>query len=107
MPCRDDYPDPDPRELVNTMVNAALCAVLTQLEQQHSSNDQNGLEYVLNNINYKEAGIKRKDLERWWNEHKRQDQARREREAYEAEQQRLKTSGLSKLTTEERRALGL
>jgi hypothetical protein len=62
-------------------------------------------------VDWREAGVTRKQAVDWWNRHKAADQARREREAREkAEQERndrLKRSGLKKLTAAERRALGI
>jgi len=110
MPCTDGgvpYPEDIREQREQRMVKAALCAVLTQLETQHATNDQNGCEFVLANINYREAGFKRKELETWWNKHKAEDVARRVREATEAEQLNLRRQGLSKLSQAEREALGL
>ena len=43
----------------------------------------------------------------WWQNHKATDAERRQREQDEEDRQELRKSGLSKLSTEERKALGL
>lgn len=48
-----------------------------------------------------------KELQRWWNAHKKVDRERQERERIEQEKEALKQSALSKLSDDEKKALGL
>lgn len=45
--------------------------------------------------------------QKWWAEHKQIDAERNAREQAKAEQQAIRTSALGKLTSDERKALGL
>lgn len=47
------------------------------------------------------------ELSAWWDEHKKWDRRRRKEEKRERMQRRLRQEGISKLTKEERRALGI
>lgn len=101
--------------------DAALCAVLTAIENKRPlwMNESVYLaESVLDKIDWVDAGIKRKDFDNWWANHKEQDRVRRKREAEErarkAEQEKinlrkaqLKKTALAKLTVEEAQALGI
>lgn len=81
---------------------ALLCGILSSVEksgQQVSS--------VFNDIDWKEAGVKRGWAEDWWVEHKEEDAERRIREAEEASREAARISALSKLTNAEKKALGL
>lgn len=91
MPCYDprdsEYEAAQRRE--TAWLKAALCAIMTQLEKNEPSS--NSLEQFYNDINWKEAGVSRKWLAKWWAEHMRQDAERREHEAKVAEKaQRVK-----------------
>ena len=86
------------------MLEAAMCGILTVLEASASGQS---LDYLLGYVDWKEAGIKRKTLETWWKKHKKQDEERRAREAAARDKEQLKASAISKLTAEERAALGL
>jgi hypothetical protein len=88
----------------HTMLEAAMCGILTVLEASASGQS---LDYLLGHVDWKEAGIKRKTLELWWKKHKQQDEARRAREAAALNKEQLKARAISKLTAEERAALGL
>lgn len=80
---------------------AALCGILHALESDGK------LEEILRTIDYKEAGVARRDLEAWYLNHKREDAKRRAREKAEANRKALVKSARAKLTPEERKALGL
>jgi len=55
-----------------------------------------------------ESSIKNdKDLTKWWEQHQKIDKERMERLEAEKKKQQLKKMALSKLTTEERKALGI
>ena len=86
------------------MLEAAMCGILTVLAKNDSNND---LDYFFKNVDWKEAGVKRKTFEMWWKRHKKQDAERRAREAAALNKEQLKASAISKLTAEERAALGL
>jgi len=88
----------------HTMLEAAMCGILTVLAKNDSNND---LDYFFKNVDWKEAGVKRKTLEMWWRKHKKQDEERRAREAAARNKEQLKASAINKLTAEERAALGL
>ena len=47
------------------------------------------------------------EMQIWWRDHQTADRAREAKEKAEAERNTLRASGLSKLTNEERKALGL
>lgn len=106
MPCRDGgYEDEVrvSRESVteHRMLEASMCGLLTQLEKEGC------LALWLERVDWAEAGVKRKTLEMWWKKHKKEDEARRAREAAAKRKEQLKASAISKLTAEERAALGL
>jgi hypothetical protein len=106
MPCRQDcgsFPDPGTRAnptpatsygLDLAEFEAALCGVLTVIE------NTNQLDKLLGKIDWKEAGVSRAKVEKWWAAHTAADKKRRQKEA-------LKTAALGKLTPAERKALGL
>lgn len=80
---------------------ACLCAVLSELERHGALDD------VLDGIDYGEAGVTRRWLTEWWDEHKKADCARRHIEREAAARAKFRYDALAKLTTEERRALGI
>lgn len=99
MPC---YDPPEANDNVKyggrpSRTEALLCAILTLLEEQPFLA---GTEDVFDIIDWEEAGVSRRWAENWWERHKIDDQKRREK-------LRAKKSGLSKLTDEEKEALGL
>lgn len=95
MPCRcDDMPhDRRPEQM--------LCAVLSVLDGEGTLAD------VLVRIDWEEAGIRRSELESWWDAHKEADRKRRETEAFNKRRDALRQSAITKMTPDERRALGL
>lgn len=109
MPCRDpmDWDDVD-RSTRHGMslsdFEAVLCGVFTAAE---SGAVTGGLDGLLDVIDWKEAGVQRRMVKTWWRGHKAEDERRRVREAEERRKADLKASALSKLTAEERAALGL
>lgn len=109
MPCSDGGWNDDirvSREDVqeHNMLEAAMCGILTVLEASASGQS---LDYLLSYVDWKEAGVKRKTLETWWKKHKQQDDERRAREAAALRKEELKAAAISKLSMEERAALGL
>lgn len=105
MPCNDGYGPGHTVEYVERehdgKMAARLCAVLSVLEHNKS------LDHILNQVNWREAGVSKAGLERWWNDHKLMDQQRKARERNERERQRTKEAALKKLSPAERKALGL
>lgn len=108
MPCRsdgyEDYARPSsPRGADREMLESTLCGLFTFLEK----NKVPVLNEVLDNLDYKEMGVSRKEVEAWWREHKREDENRRRREERARKKEELKNQALSKLTNEEKKALGI
>jgi|SanBayMetagenome_1026888.scaffolds.fasta_scaffold63463_2 hypothetical protein len=105
MPCRDDMAeDMWRREAAEkaAMVEASLCAVITLLEK-----DPAGFALMLKQIDWKEAGVSKREFMRWWEDHKEIDAARRVREAKEKAKKKLRDGALAKLTPEEKKILGV
>ena len=113
MPCRDpmdwDGVDRSSRHgMTMKHFEAALCGILSAVEQNGNDSTLEGrVKMLFNQVNWDEAGVKRKTVEVWWAKHKKEDEERRAREAAEKRKEELKASALSKLTTEERIALGI
>lgn len=78
---------------------AALCAVLTVCEKENIN--------VIDMIDYAEAGITKKQVESWWEEHKEKDAIRRKTEREAKRKEELKQQALKKLSPAERKALGI
>ena len=115
MPCRDYYDDhpqayfkdvtePALKKQI-AFAESALCQTLAALEHVdtlvETVSPKKGDFYDW--INFKEAGITKKQLVNWHKEHKMLDAQHREQERM----QDLKKSALAKLTDEEKKALGI
>jgi hypothetical protein len=100
MPCTDGGVPYGPTE-AERYCEPALCAVLHVLE----SNEQ--LPEVLAAVDWREAGVAKRWVERWWARHKQEDARRREYEAEQKQARKLAARARAKLTPAERRALGL
>lgn len=100
MPCTDGGPTyeqtQEPRRIA-----AALCALLTFFEAEGT------IRQTLDKMDWDEAGVSRLWVEGWWDEHKREDTIRREQEAQERDRRIARQAALSKLSPDEREALGL
>lgn len=97
MPCGDGgapYTDWD-----GINVRRALCGILTLIER--TGEDQ--LKTILDGVDWAEAGVKQSWLIAWWEEHKRQDTERRQRERAAAVEAQLREAALAKLSPEERK----
>lgn len=107
MPCRDPGPPmettPSRSQKRAKFFEAAMCGVFTFLE----GNEVPILEDVLENLDYEEMGVTRQEIETWWIKHKRKDEERRQREEAARRKQELRDNALSKLSDDEREALGL
>lgn len=87
MPCYDERSSPSyiydnelkPIQKKLAKVEAMLCGVLTVLEGFDAGNGK--LSNVLQNIDYKEMGVTRTQVEQWWTNHKAED-ARRKAEEF-------------------------
>ncbi len=108
MPCRVEEDWQPRKETRHGMAiadfEAALCGVFTAVETGAVAG---GLDSLLDAVDWKEAGVQRREVKTWWRGHKAEDERRRQREAAEKRKAELKTSALNKLTAEERTALGL
>ena len=100
MACTDGGPS---YEQIQTRrrISAALCAVLTVLEEN------GGLDSVFNLADWEEAGFPEEWLRGWWADHKAQDERRRKREALDRARKAKADRARAKLTPEEREALGV
>jgi hypothetical protein len=124
MPCSDgnvpyeSYRTPQPRKyngLTGEQLEAVLCGLMTVLEDVSSLGPSplagNAIADALGRVDWKEAGVTRKQATDWWKAHKAADEARRaSEEAKRRERARIETlreSGLNKLTVAERLALGI
>ena len=119
MPCRDYYDDHPEKYFKDVtepalkkqiaFAESALCQtladferVLTALHEAHPDIYELSPK-PLDHINYTGAGITRKELERWWKQHKKLDAKHREAERLK----KIRETALNKLTEEERKALGI
>jgi arsenate reductase-like glutaredoxin family protein len=117
MPCRDYYDDhpgdyykdvtePALKRQIS-FAESALCETLKTFEKAlqtfQREFDDTIVADPLDWIDYGEAGITRKELSKWWDEHKRLDAAHREQERLK----KVRAEALRKLTEEEQQALGI
>jgi hypothetical protein len=87
---------------------AAMCGLFTAIEKSGNDTTPEGrLKMMLEKVDWGEVGVKRKTVEIWWKKHKAEDEERRARERAARRKEELKASGLSKLTPEEKVALGI
>jgi hypothetical protein len=109
MPCRvDDEPWEPRRETRHGMTiedfEAVLCGVFTAADRGILIGRSDALMDV---VDWKEAGVKRRTVETWWRQHQAEDAERRDREFAERKRADLRAAALGKLTNEERAALGI
>jgi hypothetical protein len=109
MPCRVDDEDWKPRKetrhgMAIDDFEAVLCGILTAAGKGIHVAGPTGL---LDNIDWKEAGVKRKTVEAWWKRHKAEDAARLARESAERRKAELRLTAISKLSPDELAALGI
>lgn len=116
MPCRDYYDD-NPHDYFKdvsepalkkqiSFAESALCQTLVALEKcVIELNEKNGTNInPMDQIDYSAAGIKRSDLIKWWNNHKKLDAKHREEERIKKV---VREDALSKLSDEEKKVLGI
>lgn len=80
---------------------ARLCAVFTVLERQGI------LKQILEQADWKEAGVSLKGTLEWWARHKEEDRRRREREVEQARIKRRRAEALSRISEADKKLLGL
>lgn len=105
MPCRDEFAEDlrrRERDVEGALTKAGLCAILTALGDKSSL-----FEETLSKVDWKEAGIKKRELLSWWEQHKEEDRARREREKRVKHEKKIRKEALSKLSDEEKKILGI
>ena len=104
MPCRDGMEDVRRREDAErrAIVEASLCAVLTVLEA-----DDDAFASMLKKIDWKEAGVTKRQFLTWWEDHKEWDRKRREAVAKQVHEAKVRKDALAKLTDEEKKILGI
>lgn len=123
MPCSDGGPSLEQIEAQQSLykkrqkeialTRSVLCGICTALEAPGKPGLKgiDGLPKVLDKVDWEEVGFTRVEFAAWWNEHKLEDQQRRDREQAakrKAETRKaLQKSGLAKLTPAERKALGI
>lgn len=78
-----------------------LCAVFSALQRRGL------LDQILDEIDWKEAGVTRQGTLSWWKQHQVEDAERRQREKKEKERQAKRSAVLNKLSVEEKKILGL
>jgi hypothetical protein len=107
MPCRsfeDELYVGSPRhnQYVKTIASleAMLCGIVRTMDLQQ-------LSVTLSEVDWEEAGVTRKEFHNWWTKHEAEDAARKIKEEAAARKAKTKADALAKLTTEERKALGL
>jgi len=108
MPCSDGGPswgsEKETRNgLTIDQLEAALCGIFTALEKV----DPVGFDKWLLAVDWKEAGVKRGQVESWFKRHKKEDEARHKREAAAKRKDELKKVAIGKLTAEELEVLGI
>lgn len=112
MPCRDPNDWQLGKRTSHGMTfehfEAALCGILTAIEGNDDEEyAQSQIRTLFSRVDWKEAGVPRRLVEIWWYKHKEADRLRAAQEAAEHQKEILRHSALSKLTSEERAALGL
>lgn len=129
MPCKSDYMAPDDKERELQRTAKLLIYVQEQIGQAHEAwtlaaannmypNDDRVVIQLCNVLNeldseqrerivYNAHDKTARDLADWWEEHQNADAERLRQADAEIAQGRLREQALSKLTDEEKRALGL
>jgi hypothetical protein len=106
MPCRDyydDHPAPDLHGAELAVVGPALCAILRALAKEKGLL----MEGLLNQVDWRQAGVTKKEVLDWWKKHEEQDRIYQEEKARRAAEKKAKKAALEKLTPEERKLLGV
>ncbi len=102
MPCNSEYGPIGPTVYVEKGTQTSrLCAVFSVLESMGQ------LDSVLNQADWKEAGVSKESTRAWWTRHKEEDRQRRQVEAAEAARKKARRAVLSKLSPAEKKILGI
>jgi hypothetical protein len=109
MPCLNDDGYDGTSSLRNELArkDAILCAVFSELERTPDPQFKTALGRVYNNADWMEAGVTLRWVAQWWEDHKKEDIRRRNREATERALNEQKEAALAKLTPKERALLGI
>jgi hypothetical protein len=92
------YQDIEAAEDERRLAVAALCGILSSVPDPKS---------ILKKVDWEEAGISMWGVLNWWHGHQKKDRQRRKAEQEQKEKDELRKTALSKLTKQERKALGL
>jgi len=106
MPCTDGgvpYPRSREEKLTDKMP-AVLCGIMRVLPPFKDQMEM-ARHPVFAQLNWREAGVAPGELWDWWQMHKAEDDARRQREAQEQRRRRLVKQAKAKLSPEELAAL--
>jgi hypothetical protein len=92
MPCVTHDPGPSPQEIQERndarITKGIACATLNFIAKMYEGNP-NPLDSFLNNVDWKELGITKKEAVTWWKRHQKEDAARKAKEKAEAERRLL------------------
>jgi hypothetical protein len=102
MPCNGGYgPGSTTVYVESGKQTSRLCAVFSVLESMGQ------LDLVLNQADWKEAGVSKESTRAWWTRHKEEDRQRRQREAEKSARDKARRAVLSKLSPAEKKILGI
>jgi hypothetical protein len=104
MPCSDgDYRNQIDNEVYKekNFLNALICAVFRHLDGIGT------VETFLKQLDYKEMGYSESDVRKWWEKHQESDKRRKAFQERLLKEREIKTKALAKLTSEERKVLGI
>jgi len=132
MPCNSGYQDPNREEINKVETSNLLIYVNKKLGIETPSNVKKAAKHIygegvdldvitrklcstlkklnkkqINEIVYNAKDKNSRKLADWWEEHQEADKKRLAEEAAEKKEQKLKQKAISKLTTKERKALGV
>lgn len=107
MACRYDY---DNKEISISkddldeicVAEAILCGIMKVLDISSGMRDA-----ILAKVDWKEAGVSRRELNDWWNKHKKEDEKRINEERSKKEKAKKIQMAIGKLSPEEITLLGL
>lgn len=107
MPCRDEMAEAQDRkrdyqELA--FLRAGLCAVLTVMEKNMKK--KTFAQYI-DCIDWKEAGVTKREFLGWWEDHKEKDRKRLAAMEKQLKEIKIRKEALAKLTDEEKKILGV
>ena len=104
MPC-NDWSNNNVKEVVvfsnDPKTAAILCAAFKYIEKHSSVNA------FLLHTKWEEQGVSQHAARKWWEDHKKKDEARKARERKAELLRKKKEEAMKKLTAEERKILGL